>query len=577
MNTMKRTKTRVASALTLLFSALVISGCGGGGGGGGGGGDASGTGTAVPEAPELALAIQATKTFQFNWSAVDGATEYTLLENPDGQSGFTEVASVGEDQTGYAHTVFLPRRVNALYMLEACNSGGCSASTSVAVSGNLAEAVGYFKASNPGEDDFFAGSLALSADGSTLAVGADRESSDSTAIDSGQDNDDMESNGAVYVFARDEEGGWAQQAYIKPSSARAYAYFGEDVALSADGDTLAVGTVNGNRTYVFTRDGTDWSEQAMLERLSASNTSFGRSVALSSDGVTLAIGAPRAGMPDNQGSDFGSGEVYVYTRDGADWNEQAVLEPFRDAQDEDQFGWDVALSGDGNHLAVAAPEQDSDAVGVNNDATGFATDSGAVYTFSRDADSWLIGDTLKASNAGENDRFGYSVALSADGETLAVGAYWEDGEADADYLSGAVYVFIRDTASWSQQDYLKAPNVTAYDRFGYSVALSADGQTLAVGATEERGNAVGLNGPFENTFAAGGAYVFSRDGGAWTEQAYVKASNTDNNDGFGTSVALAADGETLAVGAAREDSNATGVNGDQTDNSTEEAGAVYLY
>lgn len=576
MKTMKSIRTQGALVLTCLFSALLVAGCGGGGGGSGGGDGSGANSAAAPDPPELALDIQATKTFQFNWSAVDGATEYTLLENPDGQSGFTEVASVGEDETGYAHTVFLPRRVNALYMLEACNSGGCSASTSVAVSGNLAEAVGYFKASNTGATDVFGASLALSADGSTLVVGADAESSNSTTINAGQDNDDSLSNGAVYVFTR-EASGWAQQAYLKPSIARSYAYFGTALALSADATTLAVGTNNGNRVYVFTRDGTDWSEQALLEKPSATNTGFGHSVALSSDGITLAAGAPRAGMPDSQGSSYGSGEVYVFTRDGADWNEQQVFEPLQDVQDEDQFGWSVALSADGDQLAVGAPQNDSDAVGINDSQTDFATDSGAVYTFSREAETWQTGDYIKASNTGDDDRFGYSVALSADGRTLAVGAHQEDGEDDADSASGAVYVFVRELASWSQQHYLKPANSAAYDRFGASVAVSADGATLAVGATDERSTAIGINEPGGEPFAAGAAYLFVLDGGAWTEQAYIKASNTEANDSFGTSVALAADGETLAVGATREDGGTTGINGDQADNSADRAGAVYLY
>ena len=577
MKTIKPTQARVASVLTVLASALIIAGCGGGGSSSGG--DTSGTapGIDAPEAPQLALDVQATKTFQFSWSAVEGATEYTLLENPDGQSGFTEVASIDAGETAYPHTVFLPRRVNALYMLEACNSGGCTASTSVAVSGNLAEAVGYFKASNTGEADVFGRSVALSADGATLAVGADAEGSESTTINMGQDNDDGLSNGAVYVFSR-APSGWAQEAYIKPSTTRSYAYFGISVALSADGSTLAVGTNNGNRAYVFTRDGADWREQALLEKPSAANTGFGRDLALSSDGDTLAIGAPRAGDPSNQGSSHGSGEVYVFVRNGADWDEQVALEPFRYPQDEDQFGWAVALSGDGDHLAVGAPEQDNDSAGVNGSSDGFATDSGAVYTFSREADNWQAGDYIKASNSGADDRFGYSVAVSTDGRTLAVGALQEDGDADAAIVSGAAYVFTRDTAGWSEQGYLKAANGDAYDRFGTSVSLSADGDTLAVGASDERSNAVGINGAQDdNGAASGAAYLFSRHGGVWAQQAYIKPSNTDANDSFGTAVTLASDGATLAVGAIREDSNATGVNGDQDDNSAERAGAVYLY
>ncbi len=81
-----------------------------------------------------------------------------------------------------------------------------------------------------------------------------------------------------------------------------------------------------------------------------------------------------------------------------------------------------------------------------------------------------------------------------------------------------------------------------------------------------------------SAFGAGAAYVFTRDsGGVWTQQAYVKASNTDAFDDFGQSVALSDDGNTLAVGAIDEDSAATGVNGDQADNNSARAGAVYVF
>src|SRR6185369_954263 len=105
--------------------------------------------------------------------------------------------------------------------------------------------------------------------------------------------------------------------------------------------------------------------------------------------------------------------------------------------------------------------------------------------------------------------------------------------------------------------------------FGTSIALSGDGSTLAVGARSESSAAVGINGDeLDNTlFSSGAAYVLRRSGTAWSQQAYVKASNTDLIDNFGTSIALSADGSTLAVGALREVSAATGINGDQADNS----------
>src|SRR5690349_9185924 len=126
-----------------------------------------------------------------------------------------------------------------------------------------------------------------------------------------------------------------------------------------------------------------------------------------------------------------------------------------------------------------------------------------------------------------------------------------------------------------QQGYLKASNTNANDQFGYLIAFSGD--TLVVGAPQEGSNATGVNGDQANNSApnAGAVYVFTRTGGVWTQQAYLKASNTDANDQFGVSVALS--GDTLAVGAMFEDSNATGVNGNQADNSAPGAGAVYVF
>src|SRR5699024_2328295 len=149
--------------------------------------------------------------------------------------------------------------------------------------------------------------------------------------------------------------------------------------------------------------------------------------------------------------------------------------------------------------------------------------------------------------------------------------------------AGAVYVFSCDptTGTWAQGAYIKASNTDFSDNFGYSVALSADGDTLAVGAYGEDSRATGIDGD-QGDGGAGGAgavYVFARDPmtGTWAQSAYVKASNTGVNDHFGSSVALSADGDTLAIGAKGEDSGATGIDGDQDDESADGAGAVYVF
>jgi hypothetical protein len=195
---------------------------------------------------------------------------------------------------------------------------------------------------------------------------------------------------------------------------------------------------------------------------------------------------------------------------------------------------------------------------------------------------------FKASNAWVLDKFGGVIALSADGETLAVGVTGEASSAtgiDGDQNdrsapdSGAVYLFRSDGSGWIQQAYIKASNSESYDRFGESIGLSKDGNTLAVGADGESSNATGINGNETNNEApgSGAVYLFRFDGSVWSQHAYIKASNTEAYDVFGIAVALSDDGATLAVGAEQEDSAATGINGDQQDNSSSRSGAVYVF
>ena len=252
------------------------------------------------------------------------------------------------------------------------------------------------------------------------------------------------------------------------------------------------------------------------------------------------------------------------------------------------MGPTLALSRDGSTLAVAAPHEDGGTSGVNGDESDNAVyGAGAVYVFTRDGDSWSQQAYLKASNPSLLDAFGFAVALSRDGNTLAVSANYEDSSAsgidgdqanDSAEEAGAVYVFTRQAGQWSQQAYLKPSNTDAGDRFGFSVALSDDGATLAVGAIGEDSAATVIDGDQRDNSAsdAGAVYVFGRRDGAWTQRAYLKASNAEAGDMYGFCVALSADGDTLGVCGFDEDSSAEGINGDQTDNRARGSGAVYV-
>src|SRR5262249_52461591 len=203
------------------------------------------------------------------------------------------------------------------------------------------------------------------------------------------------------------------------------------------------------------------------------------------------------------------------------------------------------------------------------------------YVFVRSGTNWTQQAYLKASNTGANDHFGGSVAVF--GDTVVVGAEREDSKAtgvngnqtnNSVIDSGGAYVFVGGGTNWSQQAYLKASNTGAGDYFGSSVAISGD--TLVVGADLEGSKATGVNGnqSDNSVMEAGAAYVFVRDGTNWSQQAYLKASNT-GSDQFGRSIAIL--GDTVVVGASNEASNATGVNGDQSDNSVAVAGAAYVF
>jgi hypothetical protein len=145
--------------------------------------------------------------------------------------------------------------------------------------------------------------------------------------------------------------------------------------------------------------------------------------------------------------------------------------------------------------------------------------------------------------------------------------------------AGAAYVFTRTGTTWTPQAYIKASNTAPATFFGVSISLSSDGNTLAVGSEEEGSSATGINGNQADTSApsAGAAYLFTRTLTTWSQDAYIKASNTEAFDFFGSSVRLSGDGHTLAVVASEEDSAATGINGDQLSNTALTSGAVFTF
>lgn len=563
----------------------------------------------APAAAEVSLSFDAIKTLRFDWTDVEGATHYILLENPDGQSGFSPLGDpIAQGTETLALEIPTFSRFDAEYILQSCNEVGCIDASTLTIDDGLNDLIGYIKPSDVGNGSFFGTAVSLSADGNTLAVGAPqvRAFSDGSG----------DKVGIVYVFTKAGPGQWAEQQRLSASTPGSGDKFGVALSLSADGNTLAVGAnnedsdadgiggdetnndaANAGAAYVFTRAEGVWSEPTFIKaNNSDANDKFGESVELNDAGTVLVVGAPSEqsdaqvinGQQNNNVSNAGA--VYVFTLDDDTWQQQAYIKA-SDATGDDFFGRSISLDSEGSTLAVGAFFEDSSDTGVNGDAFDVAANkSGAAYIFEYDGVDWTQQAFIKASNTEAQDRFGDSVSLSGDGNTLAVGTQFEDSAVtgiDGDQSNnealgaGAVYVFTRTDADWTQQAYLKASNTDAGDSFGSAVSLSHTGNVLVVGAVDEASTAVGINGnEFDNTDPAGAAYVFRRTGQAWTQHTYLKATNTDSGDSFGNAVSLSGDGETLAIAARTEGGNATGTQAsaeEQADNSRNNRGVVYLY
>jgi hypothetical protein len=310
---------------------------------------------------------------------------------------------------------------------------------------------------------------------------------------------------------------WTEIQKLLPSDGAASDYFGYSVSL--DGDTALIGAYydedNGEHSgsaYVFTRTGTTWAQQAKLLALDGTAYDlFGSSVSLSGD--TALIGA----VDDDNGVD--SGSAYVFTRTGTTWTQQTKLLASDGAAD-DLFGYSVALSGD---TALIGAVCDDDG-------------RGSAYVFARTDTTWTLQQKLLSPDGTINDFFGGSLSLSGDTALISV-----HGDDDNGAQSGSAYVFTRSGTTWAQQAKLLASDGAAIDYFGYSVSL--DGDTALIGA----------DGDDDNGVDSGSAYVFTRTGTTWTQQAKLLASDGAVYDSFGWSVSLS--GDTALIGTPFDDDN----------------------
>ncbi len=323
----------------------------------------------------------------------------------------------------------------------------------------------------------FGRSVAVS--GNTIVVGA------------WLDGSQGENSGAAHVYVRGEEG-WAFQAMLQADDGAAWNCFGYSVAIS--GDTAVIGTLYAESAYVFVREGGIWRQQAKLQADDgASRDLFGSSVAISGD--TVMVGAPE----DDDLGDV-SGSAYVFVRSGSEWTQQAKLLASNGTA-WNGLGASVAISGDTAVVGASYFRERED----------WKYYFGAAYVFVRSGTTWTEETELPGRGATL-----YPASVAVSGGTAVVGAI-RDGD------SGAVQVFVREGTGWVPQARLIAGDPT----YGFGASVGIDGDTLIVGA------------PADTSIFLGSAYLFTRSGVTWAEQA--KLVDTRRIDGaLGTSVSLSA-------------------------------------
>ena len=331
-----------------------------------------------------------------------------------------------------------------------------------------------------------------------------------------------------------------QQAKLQASDAQANDKFSHSVAISSDGSTAIVGAMSEDTggaergaAYIFTRSGTSWSQQAKVQASAAVNyAQFGISVDISNDGNSVIIGAIY--QASNKGA------AYIFTRSGTTWSQQAELTA-SDGASVDQLGWNVSISGDGNTAIAGARRQD----------TG-GSDTGAAYIFTKSGTTWSQEAKIQATAKTAGDEFGYTVSLSDNGNTALVTAPFEDTQyAD----TGCAYIFTRSGTTWSQQALIQSDDNAAYGSFGYASAISGDGDTAIVGYQKES----------TSGSDSGSAYIFTRSGTSWSQEAEIQSSDIQSGDYYGWSVSISNSGNVAAVGAVTEDTTASN------------AGSVYIF
>ncbi|MCP4136885.1 MAG: hypothetical protein GY754_38295, partial [bacterium] len=348
-------------------------------------------------------------------------------------------------------------------------------------------------------------SVAASADGSTIIVGADG-------------NDEKGSSaGAVYVYRWD--GNIWSEKKIVASDGEKDDSFGSSVSISSNGNTFLVGAYGNDEegsqagaAYTYKWNGSSWKEEKITGGVAGEN--FGKSLSISSDGNSIIIGAYL-----NSEKGVQAGAAYLYKWNGSSWKE---TNKFYGKARLNYFGRSVSISPDGNSVIIGA---------YGNNEKG--VQAGAAYLYKWSGSSWK--ETNKFYGEARLNYFGRSVSLSSGGSVAVVGA---PGNKVGSFTSGAAYLYNWDGNSWKATKLIPDDGLSD-DYFGNSISITPDGKSAIVGAP-------GNDGKKNN---GGAAYIYKWNGSSWDEKKIMPA-NAQDNEGFGNSnISISADGNSVVVGA----------------------------
>ena len=378
--------------------------------------------------------------------------------------------------------------------------------------------VGIFSVADKAAGDLYGYQVSISGDGTRLAI-SNLWGSSGAVVDCGK----------VYVYVYSGIS-WAQEAILTASDKATNSQYGFSVAISADGTRIVVGAshalpdalTESGAAYVYSRSGSTWSQETILFASDkVALDAFGTSVDIDDTGVRVAIGAIGA----DPGTLDAAGKVYIFSRAGAIWTEEAILTASDQAAG-DLFGNSVKLTGDANRIIIGAP----------NKTVNTETNHGQAYVFLRLGTAWteeaIVNDLVTA----DLQNFGSSVSITETGDRAIIGAH--NSTVSALSNAGLVYVFSQANAVWTQEAILQASVPEASAVFGQSVDISSDGKIAVVGAP--------LADP-ATIVDAGSTYIFLRNGLVWTQEAILTASDKLTTDRFGFSVAISSAGRDLIV------------------------------